>query len=98
MVSVYQDDGVFGLDFTDRLTPKHALPSHDQGSLRSRRRIPLAHGPIRSVEVVYDTTVEGGRSPGLVTEALMHTRARNAGTPVLAIDCGRSTPLVGWLP
>lgn len=70
-VGVYQDDVVFGLDFTERLTRE--LPSYDQGSLRSRRDLPLANGAIRSVEVVYDTTVEGGQCPGLVTEVLLHT-------------------------
>lgn len=70
VVGVYQDDAVFGLDFTELWTRE--LPSNDQGSLRARRGIPLAHGPIRSVEVAFDITVEGGSSPGLVTEALLH--------------------------
>lgn len=75
LVGVYQDEGVFGLDFTELWTRE--LPSRDQGSLRSRRNIPLACGPVQSVEVVYDTLVEGGRSPGLVTEVLLHTERGN---------------------
>lgn len=71
-VGVYQDDAVFGLDFTERWTRHAALPSHDEGSLRSRRGIPLARGHVRSVEVVLDTTVDAGRAPGLVTEVLLH--------------------------
>jgi len=39
---------------------------------RARRNIDLTCGRIMGVEVVYDTEVEGGRSPGLLTEMLFH--------------------------
>ena len=70
VVGIYQDDGVFGLDFTEQHL--HDLPSADKGFLRSRRGIPLACGEIRAAEVVYDTTVEGGSCAGLVTETLLN--------------------------
>ena len=71
-VDVYQDDAVFGLDFTGRF-PRE-LPGEDVDSFRSRRGIPLARGPVRSVDVVYDTTVDGRHAAGLVTEVLLRAR------------------------
>lgn len=70
LISVYQDDGVFGLSFLYPVDLR--LPASDSGSRRSRTGIDLARGPIRAVDVTYDTTVEGGRCAGLVTEALLH--------------------------
>lgn len=66
----YQDDGVFGLCFVG--DTEFRLPESDTGSLRSCRDIPLVRGRINQVEVAYDTVVEGGRAPGLVTEVLLH--------------------------
>ncbi|WP_028049573.1 hypothetical protein [Cellulomonas sp. URHD0024] len=42
----------------------HQLPALAVGSLAPRHGIGLARGPVQAVEVVYDTTVEGGRSQG----------------------------------
>ena len=70
VVTIYQDDAVFGLCFNSDWKPE--LPAQDTGSLRTRRDIPLVRGSINQVEVVYDTVVEGGRVPGLVTELLLH--------------------------
>lgn len=71
-VGVYQDDAVFGLDFTDRVP--HELPAQDVGSRRFRRQISLARGPIEAVDLAYDTTVAGKYWAGLVTEVLLHAR------------------------
>jgi hypothetical protein len=70
VIDSYQDDGVFGLNFIPTRDP--GLPESDTGSLRSCRDVPLVTGPVNQVEVVYDTLVEGGACPGLVTEALLH--------------------------
>ncbi|MFT4227051.1 hypothetical protein [Micropruina sp.] len=71
LITVYQDDAVFGLSFTNSdWCP--LLPPSDTGSLRSRRDVPLTRGRINQVEVVYDITVEGCLAPGLVTEVLLH--------------------------
>jgi hypothetical protein len=70
VVDVYQDDAVFGLSFVPVRDPQ--LPRSDAGSRRARRDIPLVTGPVHQVEVVYDTVVEGGVCPGLVTEVLLH--------------------------
>lgn len=69
-IDSYQDDAVFGLSFIP--TIDRQLPSTDAGSLRSRRDAPLVTGRINRVEVVFDTLVEGGSAPGLVTEVLLH--------------------------
>ncbi|MFD3701551.1 hypothetical protein ACFWUP_00235 [Nocardia sp. NPDC058658] len=70
MVGIYQDDAVFGLCFRPNVDPQ--LPTHDEGSLRSRRDVPVVTGQIRAVEVVLDTSVDGGSTPGSVTEAVLH--------------------------
>jgi hypothetical protein len=75
VVDIYQDDGVFGLSFIPARDSR--LPEADAGSLRSRRDLPLVTGPVNQVEVVYDTVVEGGACPGLVTEALLHSDNRS---------------------
>ena len=88
-VGSYQDDGVFGLDFTD--PGLRQLPDEDVSSLRSRRSIPLARGTVRAVEVVYDTAVEGGQCAGLVTEALLHTS-----TQPLLLMAAEAYGVDGW--
>lgn len=70
LISIYQDDAVFGLNFVP--TVDLQLPHSDEGSLRSRRDVPVVTGRINKVEVVLDTSVEGGSAPGLVTEVLLH--------------------------
>lgn len=70
LIDIYQDDAVFGLTFTPFVD--HQLPESDAGSLRSGRDIPLVTGPIKQVEIVCDTLVEGATAPGLITEALLH--------------------------
>ena len=70
LIGIYQDDGVFGLCFIPAVDPK--LPESDAGSLRSRRDVPVVTGRINKVEVAFDTSVEGGSAPGLVTEVLLH--------------------------
>jgi hypothetical protein len=70
VVTTYQDDGVFGLSFISGLQPHP--PQREAGVLRPRRRIPLITGWVNQAEVVYDTLVEGGATPGLVTEVLFH--------------------------
>ncbi|WP_206063252.1 hypothetical protein [Nocardioides sp. HDW12B] len=70
LISIYQDDAVFGLSFVSNVDLQ--LPGTDHGSLRSRRDVPLVVGGIKKVEVVLDTLVEGGSAPGLVTEVLLH--------------------------
>ncbi len=70
VVDIYQDDAVFGLSFLPFVDRQ--LPVSDEGSLRSRREIPVVTGRINKVEVVLDTLVEGGSAPGLVTEVLLH--------------------------
>jgi hypothetical protein len=75
VVDIYQDDAVFGLNFIPARDP--GLPESDTGSRRSRRDLPLVTGTVNQVEVVYDTVVEGGASPGLVTEALLHGENRS---------------------
>lgn len=70
LITVYQDDAVFGLSFLPAVDLQ--LPGADEGSLRSRRDVPLVAGRINKVEVVLDTLVEGGSAPGLITEALLH--------------------------
>lgn len=70
VISSYQDDANFGLCFIP--TADFRLPDSDEGSLRSRRDIPLTRGRINRVEVVYDTEVEGGSAPGLLTEVVLH--------------------------
>lgn len=69
VIDTYQDDGVFGLSF--RWCGNRVLPTSDEGLLRSRRGIPLA-GWINKVEVVFDTLVDGGSAPGLVSEVVLH--------------------------
>lgn len=70
VIDIYQDDGVFGLNFIPVTDPQ--LPLSVEGSLRPRRDLPLVTGRINKVEVVLDTLVEGGSCSGLVTEALLH--------------------------
>lgn len=70
VIDTYQDDGVFGLSFVPFV--ERQLPESDEGSLRSRRAIPLVQGRINRVEVVLDTEVEGGSAPGLLSEVLLH--------------------------
>lgn len=70
LIDIYQDDAVFGLTFMSFVD--HQLPASDVGSLRSRRDIQLVTGPIKQVEIVCDTLVEGARESGLITEALIH--------------------------
>lgn len=70
VIGVYQDDANFGLCFIPYVDP--TLPDAASGSLRPRQNIPLASGRMTAVEVVYNTVVEGGLSPGLLTEALLH--------------------------
>jgi hypothetical protein len=70
LISTYQDDFVFGLDFVR--TVDRQLPSSDDGEPRSRRDVPVVTGRITKVEVVLDTSVEGATAPGLVTEVLLH--------------------------
>lgn len=70
LISVYQDDALFGLDFFSNANLQ--LPDSDTGSLRSRRDAPLLSGRINKVEVVLDTVVEGGSAPGLISEVLLH--------------------------
>jgi hypothetical protein len=60
------------------------MPEFDSGSLRSCRDIPLVRGRINQVEVVYDTVVEGGQAPGLVTEVPLH--GDNASTLLIAAE------------
>jgi hypothetical protein len=69
-IDIYQDNGVFGLSFLPFID-RH-LPESDEGSLRSRREVPVVSGRINKVEVVLDTLVEGGAASGLVTEVLLH--------------------------
>ncbi|QKE85140.1 hypothetical protein [Arthrobacter sp. NEB 688] len=69
-VATYQDDGLFGLSFTSGST--RSLPTAAVGSLRPRNDAPLLRGPVRNVEVAYDTLAEGCRTPGVVTEVLLH--------------------------
>jgi hypothetical protein len=75
VVHIYQDDGVFGLCFIPTGNP--CLPESDTGLLRSRQDIPLVIGRVNQVEVVYDTVVEGGLCPGLITEVLLHGDSRS---------------------
>ncbi len=82
VVTVYQDDALFGLSFVPPVELR--LPEVDLGSRRSRRSIPLVCGRINYVEVVYDTAVKGGRDPGLVTEVLLH--CDNATTLLIAAE------------
>lgn len=70
VIDIYQDDATFGLSFTP--SSSREVPAVDVGSLRSRRDIPLVRGPIKGVEIVCDTLVEGPLGPGVVTEALLH--------------------------
>ena len=70
VIDIYQDYGVFGLCFIPVVEPQ--LPESDEGSLRSRRDAPIVMGRINKVEVAFDTAVEGGSAPGLVTEVLLH--------------------------
>jgi hypothetical protein len=69
LIGVYQDDAVFGLSFLPAVD--FQLPERDHGALRSRRDIPLVRGSIRRVDVVYDTLVEGGSAPGVLSEVLL---------------------------
>jgi hypothetical protein len=75
LISTYQDDAVFGLNFI----PRHdrQLPNSPVGDRRPRQHLPLPTGRINHVEIVYDTTVEGGACPGLVTEAFLHGKDRS---------------------
>ncbi len=75
LVSTYQDDGVFGLNFIP--LQDRQLPALPEGELRPRQGLPLATGRISQVEIVYDTTVDGGACPGLVTEALLRSKDRS---------------------
>jgi hypothetical protein len=86
VVGIYQDDAVFGLSFLPTVDPQ--LPQHDDGSLRSRRNVPVVTGRIKAVEVVLDTLVEGGSAPGLVTEALIH----GASTSMLLVAAEAYSP------
>lgn len=70
MVSIYQDDANFGLNFVP--TVEFELPTGAEGGLRPRSDVPLVTGTVRAVEVVCDTVVEGSSAPGLVTEVLLH--------------------------
>ncbi|WP_155856067.1 hypothetical protein [Cellulomonas sp. URHD0024] len=71
LVSIYQEDAYFGLSFADPLD--RPLPASQVGGLRPCTRIDLARGRITAVEVVYDTTIDGLRDPGLLTEVLLHS-------------------------
>ncbi len=64
------DDALFGLTFSSEVS--RALPREAAGSWRPRHDLPLATGHIRAVEIVYDTTLDLGTPPGLVTECLLH--------------------------
>lgn len=75
VVGSYQDNAVFGLSFIPTSDPHRS--DSDTGSRRPRRNLPFVTGRINQVEVVYDTTVEGGQGPGLVTEALLHDDNRS---------------------
>lgn len=70
VISIYQEDASFGLCFIPTHTP--GLPASDEGSLRSRRDIPLSRGRLHRVDVVYDTLAEADYSHGLLTEVLLH--------------------------
>ena len=82
LVRTYQDAELFGLSFLRNREPH--LPASDIGSLRLRRDLPLVTGRINQVDVVYDTLVEGGACPGLVTEVLLHGDA--ASTLLIAAE------------
>ncbi|OJU41601.1 MAG: hypothetical protein BGN97_04040 [Microbacterium sp. 69-10] len=69
-VSIYQDDGVFGLDFL--ADPSTHRPHPAEGIRRPRPAMALGIGRIRAVEAIYDTTVEDQASPGLLSEVLLH--------------------------
>ena len=73
LIDIYQDDALFGLSFTG--SPDRALPAVDVGSRRSCRDIPLVTGPIKQVEIVVDTLVDGWHDAGVLTEALLHGEA-----------------------
>lgn len=74
VLRTYQDDGVFGL----LVSPGHpTLPEIPTGELRPRRNLPLVTGRIEAVEVAYDTIVEDGACPGLVTEVLLHGKSHS---------------------
>ncbi|WP_418058562.1 hypothetical protein [Pimelobacter simplex] len=70
LISIYQDDAVFGLNFVPTIDPPSRRP--DEGSRRWRQDVPVVTGRINKVEVVLDTIVEGGSMSGLVTEVLLH--------------------------
>lgn len=72
-IAVYQDDGLFGLNFQPTSIPD--LPLHDVGILRPRQDIPLTRGPVNQIEVVYDTTADGASTSGVLTEVLLHADA-----------------------
>ena len=74
-ITTYQDDGVFGLNFIPLQDCR--LPALPEGERRPRQDLPLATGRISHVEIVYDTTVDGGAGPGLVTEALLRSKDRS---------------------
>lgn len=69
-VSTYQDDGLFGLHFRSESTRR--LPPAADGGLRPRNDPPLLRGRVNHVEVAYDVLAEGGRTPGVVSEVLLH--------------------------
>lgn len=82
LIGIAQDDAVFGLSFIP--FQDRALPTVDVGALRSRRNIPLVTGPIKQVEIVVDTLVDGGVGAAVLTEALLHGEAGS--THLIAAD------------
>ena len=90
VIGIYQDDANFGLCFIPEVDP--TLPHSATGSLRPRRDIPLATGRVNAVEVVFDTMVEGGSSPGLITETLLHTNSSLAPDRGRGVLQGRMAP------
>lgn len=70
VVGIYQDDAVFGLNFSPAQT-QPVLPDVDAGSVRSRRDVPVVHGRLTRVDAVYDTEVDGAVAPGVFTEVLL---------------------------
>lgn len=70
VITIYQDDANFGLSFLP--TGDCTLPESEEGSLRPQPQLPLVRGPITHVELAFDTTVDGGQGPGLVTEVVLY--------------------------
>lgn len=72
VVSIYQDDGAFGLCFIPYgdLTPY--VPYQHGGEIRPRWDVPLVTGRIQKVEAVLDTLAEECAEPGILSEVLLH--------------------------